>query len=218
LARIAEDHRTAGITTLHPNPWNVNVMEGEAFRALKESVEELGFVEPPVVRRHPKKPRNWQIIGGEHRWKAAKELGMVKIPIVVLDLDDEQARKAVLMLNNRGRAEHLALARELAALYELFGEETTRGLPLTPDQLKEMVALAEAKRPELSDGELPGKPGEANFVTIVFHVAQDAVTVIEGAVERAMEEGESASRGVALERICADFLATPPVKQSARAR
>src|SRR3989338_4087136 len=52
----------------------------ESLTDLVESIREQGILEPIVVA---KTPAGYQIIAGERRWRAAKILGMAKIPVVI---------------------------------------------------------------------------------------------------------------------------------------
>jgi ParB family chromosome partitioning protein len=52
----------------------------ESLTDLVESIREQGILEPIVVA---KTPAGYQIIAGERRWRAAKILGLPKVPVVV---------------------------------------------------------------------------------------------------------------------------------------
>ena len=47
------DARVVPIGALEPNPWIVNVMNDDEYRAARESIRETGFVDPITVRVHP---------------------------------------------------------------------------------------------------------------------------------------------------------------------
>lgn len=52
----------------------------ESLAELVESIREQGILEPLVVA---KTPAGYQIIAGERRWRAAKILGLPKVPVVL---------------------------------------------------------------------------------------------------------------------------------------
>lgn len=54
----------------------------ESLSDLVESIREQGILEPLVVA---KTPAGYQIIAGERRWRAAKILGLEKVPVVIRD-------------------------------------------------------------------------------------------------------------------------------------
>ena len=69
------------IGDVHPNAWNPNAMNKREFARLKKELTENGFLIPIVVVQNDD---GYEIIGGEHRWRAAGELGFGKVPCVVL--------------------------------------------------------------------------------------------------------------------------------------
>ncbi|MDO8660129.1 MAG: ParB/RepB/Spo0J family partition protein [Candidatus Parcubacteria bacterium] len=58
------------------------VIAPASLNDLVESIREQGILEPLVVARTP---AGYQIIAGERRWRAAKLLGLSKVPVVVKD-------------------------------------------------------------------------------------------------------------------------------------
>ena len=56
------------------------VITPDSLTDLVESIREQGILEPIVVA---KTPAGYQIIAGERRWRAAKVLGLVHVPVVV---------------------------------------------------------------------------------------------------------------------------------------
>jgi hypothetical protein len=99
VAVIGED-KIVAIGDLVPNPWNYNTQPDAMFTKLAESLRTFGFVQPVVVRQDE---GAWQIINGEHRWRAAKLLGMTEIPVRDLGvLDDAKAKQLTIILNELG--------------------------------------------------------------------------------------------------------------------
>ncbi len=58
------------------------VITPDSLTDLVESIREQGILEPIVVARTP---AGYQIIAGERRWRAAKVLGLDRVPVVVKD-------------------------------------------------------------------------------------------------------------------------------------
>jgi len=52
----------------------------DSLQELVDSIREQGILEPIVVA---KTPAGYQIIAGERRWRAAKVLGLIKVPVVI---------------------------------------------------------------------------------------------------------------------------------------
>lgn len=102
---------------LQPNPWNTNVVSPEMEERIEAGLRKMnGFFKPVVARRLP--DGTLQILGGEHRTRAAQRLKMPTVPVVVLDgVSDKEAKTIGLMDNGRyGEDDSLrlnALLREL---------------------------------------------------------------------------------------------------------
>lgn len=56
------------------------IIAPESLQELVDSIREQGILEPIVVA---KTPAGYQIIAGERRWRAAKILGLEKVPVVI---------------------------------------------------------------------------------------------------------------------------------------
>src|SRR5579862_8424655 len=69
------------IEMLQANPLQPRgLITPESLAELAESIREHGILEPIVVARTP---AGFQIIAGERRWRAAKVLGLQRVPVVV---------------------------------------------------------------------------------------------------------------------------------------
>jgi ParB family transcriptional regulator, chromosome partitioning protein len=68
----------------------------ENLEELAQSIRANGIVQPIVVRR---KGKNYQIIAGERRWRAAQRVGLPKIPAVVKEVGDEKLLELALIEN-----------------------------------------------------------------------------------------------------------------------
>ncbi len=82
---------------LMPAVYNPRQMPEAEMQALMRSLSEFGFVDPVLVRRGDR-----MIIGGHQRVAAAKRLGMTEVPVIELDLTDDQARALNVALNRIG--------------------------------------------------------------------------------------------------------------------
>lgn len=69
------------VTMLQANPLQPRgIISQESLSELVESIREQGILEPLVVASTP---AGYQIIAGERRWRAAKMLGLPKVPVVI---------------------------------------------------------------------------------------------------------------------------------------
>ncbi|QYK49101.1 MAG: ParB N-terminal domain-containing protein [Phycisphaeraceae bacterium] len=81
------------VDEVKPYPNNPRVNDG-AVEAVAKSIREFGFRQPLVV------DKDGVIVVGHTRWKAAKHLGLDRVPVHVADLTPEQA-KAYRLADNR---------------------------------------------------------------------------------------------------------------------
>lgn len=90
------------IDDIMPNPWNPNVQDKGTFAKEIASIKELGMLGSILVRDYFGK---YQILDGEHRWKAAKELGYTDMTIESIgEISDQKAKFLTIHLNNlRGK-------------------------------------------------------------------------------------------------------------------
>lgn len=160
------------ITKVTPNPWNPNKQTERQYAAEMESICDNGFVMPIIVRKHPDQKGFYQIVDGEHRWKALQQIaaenkqgkGNVpdllekkEIPAIILAIDEAKAKRLTVIMNEtRGRADLTSLGTLLAELAPEFGDDLIIGLPYTPEQLNEILDIAKFDWTELEtmpDGE-----------------------------------------------------------------
>jgi ParB/RepB/Spo0J family partition protein len=73
------------VDRLIPNPDNVNHMDDESLQALAMEIQETGMISP--IQIVPTEGENYLILGGEHRWRACKMIGMPEVPCVLVSGD-----------------------------------------------------------------------------------------------------------------------------------
>lgn len=108
------------------------------------SIKEHGILEPLVVR--PLEPEVYEIIAGERRLRAAQELKLPQVPVVVKELTDQEAPQVALMENLQ--RDDLNPLEETEAILELLSLD----LAVEPEQVKSLIyqaANAKNRRQEL---------------------------------------------------------------------
>lgn len=110
----------AELSSIEPCPWNPNEMTEDTFDHLVREIERAGYVDPILVRPHPGAEGKYQIIDGEHRYRALLEQGYSEADVIVAkDVDDEEARLLTHNLNNiKGTHDPVGTAELLAELRE----------------------------------------------------------------------------------------------------
>ncbi len=71
----------------------------EKLNQLSKSIEQNGVIQPIAVRKDKNDPKKFEIIAGERRWLAAQRAGLHQVPIVILDLSDNETLEAALVEN-----------------------------------------------------------------------------------------------------------------------
>jgi len=74
-------------------------MDEEKIEELAQSVRENGIILPLLVRRHPDDDGAYEIIAGERRWRAAQMAKLHEVPVVVRELNDQEALEIGLVEN-----------------------------------------------------------------------------------------------------------------------
>ncbi len=103
----------------------------EALKELADSIRAQGIVQPIVSRRMPD-GKNYEIVAGERRWRAAALAGLTEVPTIVRDISDEAAL-AMTMIENLQR-EDLNPLEEASGLEQLMSQ-----FQLTHQELAEIV-------------------------------------------------------------------------------
>jgi len=108
----------------------------EEIQKIKESIRAKGVIEPLIVR--PTNDGKYEIIIGQLRYLASKELGIKELPCIVKNLSDTEALEYSLIENlQRKDVDPIDVAQGLRKLYEDFG----KSLPnLSLRKFSEMVS------------------------------------------------------------------------------
>ena len=129
---------------IHPAPDNPNRMEESTLAALGRDIAQNGFVQPILVRPLPDTEGHYEIIDGEHRWKALGGLGLEHVPCVVdpdADSADASVRR-VTMNRIRGEFVPVRLAHLLADLSRRIPvSEIRQRLDMEQKELRNYLAL-----------------------------------------------------------------------------
>ena len=82
---------------IHPNPNQPRKYFDEKDLAdLADSIKREGLLQPIIVRKDKK---GYQIVAGERRWQASKLAQLDRIPVKVVEMDDEQTLRVALIEN-----------------------------------------------------------------------------------------------------------------------
>jgi ParB-like chromosome segregation protein Spo0J len=132
-------HLSVDIDLLRPNPWNTNIVTPENEDKIANSLDELPFFKPIVVRETGETDTPYEILGGEHRWDQAKNKGWTKIDVWNIGtVSDDIAKKIMLADNARyGADDTIELAK---LLEELGGDEVQAILPYSDADIRSIFS------------------------------------------------------------------------------
>jgi ParB family chromosome partitioning protein len=108
--------QTLKIDQIYPNPNQPRRFFHQGkLEELAQSITENSLMEPLIV---VKKGDRYMIIAGERRWRACQIAGMINIPVVIREADDQQVAELALLENLQ--REDLNIIEEAAAYRDLI--------------------------------------------------------------------------------------------------
>jgi len=147
------------IDCIVPNPRQPRkAFDNKSLHDLSQSLKRSGVLQPVVVRRHGKQ---FQIVVGERRWRAAKLAGLSHIPAVVREVTDAETLELALVenllredLNPMEEAEaYQRLLTEFAWTQEELGERVGKDRSSVANCLR-LLKLPELIQADLRAGRL----------------------------------------------------------------
>lgn len=124
------------IAAIRPNPHQPrDHFDDEALQSLADSIRELGVLQPVLVRAVG--DREYELIAGERRWRAARRAGLSTIPAVVRRVEDRASLEQALVENIQ--RQDLNPLEEAAALQQLIDD-----FNLTHDEVAKRVGKSRA--------------------------------------------------------------------------
>ena len=145
-ARFAE----LPVTSIEPNAKQPrHVFDEEALDELKTSIQEVGFLQPIVVREI--EDGRYELVMGERRWRAAQAVGRDTIPAIVRETrDDAMLRDALLENIHRANLNPLEEAAAYQQLLDEFGathEELAKRIGRSRPQISNTIRLLNLPAP-----------------------------------------------------------------------
>ena len=121
------------ISKIQPNRFQPRRVFADAeLSALTDSIRQKGVLMPVLVRSMG---GGYELIAGERRWRAAQAAGLLEIPAIVRDVDDQQALELAIIENEqRDDLSAIESARAYQRLMQEFG--------LTQQQVAERIGAS----------------------------------------------------------------------------
>jgi len=147
------------IDLLTPNPRQPRGHIDDArLDELAQSIRSHGVIQPVIVRRVDGR---YEIIAGERRWRAAQRAGLLKVPIVIRQVDDERLLEVALIENiqreDLNPIEEAQAYRRLADEFQLSQETIATAVGkdrATVSNYMRLLRLPAEVRNDLAQGQL----------------------------------------------------------------
>lgn len=142
------------INRIKPNEFNPQRMSDDKFNLLCNNIQRVGMNDPIQVVRL----KDYDlIVDGEHRWRACKALGIKTVPVIIVELENEDEVKFQNMRANilRGNIDPEKFAKLYDDLAKTYGEQLTQEMMGFADEAEFEKLYQSVKRalpPELQKG------------------------------------------------------------------
>ena len=176
---------------IEPSPWQARRrFDQKELQALAVSIRENGMLQPVTLLRAGRE--RYLLVAGERRVRAAKMIGMEKVPAIIADYEDGQAATLALEENLRrqqlGPFEEADALRQLLTLWGCTQSEGARRMGLSQSALANKLRLLnvspnvrtaaeEAGLTERHVRALLRLPAEADQLGLIAEIAASSLTV-----------------------------------------
>lgn len=195
------------IEQVTPNTYNPKSKNTPEFEKIKEGIKLKGQRMPIVVRELKGSEENpglvYEILDGEQRYTAAKDLGFTEVLIYNEGpVSDKEARELTIWYQQQVPFNEIDLA---GLVTNMLADYDNIELPFTDKEIAHFKDLAEFNFDNYNT-EPPENTNDDNIKTIHVVVNDGQFKVIREALDYIISE-DGCSEGQALERIAASFLA-----------
>ena len=98
--KIINNQNKALIGDLNRNRYQPRLhFDEKKLDELAQSIKKNGIIQPIAVRPDINNSERYEIIAGERRWLAAQKAGLHEVPIILLNLDDNEALEVAIVEN-----------------------------------------------------------------------------------------------------------------------
>jgi len=145
------------VLDLSPHPQNPNTHSQQNLNEITFSIENVGYIDPVVVRPYNGK---YQILSGEGRFLACKKSGKNSIPVIIVELDDEKALAYMIASNEIPRSSEINPERfetVIQTLHSINEDFKWESIGLSNE---EASALLNFNKNVINDGDMDIDPHE----------------------------------------------------------
>ncbi len=166
--------------------------DDEALADLSASIAQHGVLQPLLVRPMP--DGSYQLVAGVRRWRASRMAGLTEVPVVVRDMNEQEAAELALIENlQREDLNPMEEALGYQTLMETYGmtqeqaaQVVNKSRPAVANALR-LLQLPQAVADLVATGALPG--GHARTV-LAFEDEDARIAAAEAAVAKGLSVRE----------------------------
>jgi len=202
--------RRVGLEQVIPSPLQPRKeFQAEHLRELMESIREHGIIQPLIVRQVNGK---LELIAGERRWRASRELGLAQVPVIVREASDRDVLEMALIENIQ--RENLNAIEEAHAYERLSKDFSMRQEDIAQRVGKNRATVANAMR-------LLDLPSVVQTMVSQSRISTGHAKVLlslKTAADQESAADEIVRKGLtvrAAEKLAAQLLSPPPKPQAA---
>jgi hypothetical protein len=187
------------ISDVRTNKWNPKEKDTTQYKQVVKSLDINGFMSPIIVRQ-VENTEGYEIVDGEQRFTAAKELGHESIPIYNLGyISDTDAKSKTIFAEVAVPFNEIDLSHLVVELNEL-----EVALPYTEAEIEDFKHMSEFNFDTFDDDE--GEFDDVDVKTFKVTLSDEAYQIVTKAVKKVQDDNDC-SEARAIELICADYLA-----------
>lgn len=171
---IFKRYKTIPLASLVMAPWNYKTDDDHLQSKLVANIKKNGQVENLLVRSL--KDGKFEVVNGNHRFKALRELGYKKVLVCDLSpMSEEEAKRIALETNEtRFESDPLMLAQLVNSVGDSFADFTETA-PFTDEQFENFEHMIEIEHPEEQEDQAP----KGNRTKTVLSVGGEAFKIVK---------------------------------------
>ena len=175
---------------LLPNPHQPRTdFNDVGLQELADSIKEHGIIQPLTVAEYPDRDGFYFIVAGERRCKAARLVGLAKVPALVRRVDGNQEMAELALIENIQRSDLNAIeeARAFNALIDVFGlshDELSKRTGKPRSSITTSLRLLDLPKPAINEV-LNGWPASSAMKLLpMVDYPGDCVKIMQSAIDQ----------------------------------
>ncbi len=166
--------------------------DDEALADLSASIAQHGVLQPLLVRPMP--DGSYQLVAGERRWRASRMAGLTEVPVVVRDMDEQEAAELALIENlqreDLNPMEEAIGYRTLMESYGMTQEQTAQVVNKSRPAVANALRLLQLPQ-EVTDLVAAGSLSAGHARTVLaFEETAEQIAAARTAVEKGLSVRE----------------------------